>query len=91
MDYLRIRLCKRIHPENWTTWATLTVTDRIAQVEQAEDVEHIPVARPDFSLPGMRDGFDALLKLRRDQSGRELSFALFDFAVLTRISTSRAN
>lgn len=88
LDYLRTRLCKRIRPENWVYLATLSDVECIKQIEEAEDIEPVPIARLDFSLQGTRDGFEALLKLRRDLSDSGLPFPLFDFAVVTYLHKS---
>jgi hypothetical protein len=88
LGHLRTALCKRIKPDNWAYLRTLPDDQAVAHVAEAEDAEAVPVARLDLAL-GPRDGYAALLKLRRDYSGTGLRFPFFDFAVVTHLHRSR--
>jgi len=82
LQRLRTHLCKRITSDNWAYLKSLSDEECIAQVASAADATPVPVGRLDFAQDP-KDGFGALLKLRRDLSGTGLRFPLFDFAVIT--------
>ncbi|MDQ3779194.1 MAG: tetratricopeptide repeat protein [Chloroflexota bacterium] len=82
LDYLRTRLCHRLQPDNWEYLRSLPEAECVVQAAAAEGTSPIPVARLDLRS-GPRDGFQALLKLRRDVTGSGIRFPLFDFAAVT--------
>jgi tetratricopeptide (TPR) repeat protein len=87
LEYLRTRLARRFDPDNWTYLASLPDAECVAQAAMAEDTASVPSARLDFDQ-GPRDGFGALLKLRRDLADTGLRFPLVDFAVVTYLHKS---
>ena len=87
LEHLRIRLTRRFDSDNWAYLASLPETECVAQATVAEGTVLVPSARLDFDQ-GPRDGFNALLKLRRDLTGTGLRFPLFDFAVVTYLHKS---
>jgi tetratricopeptide (TPR) repeat protein len=88
LDYLRTRLAKRVTPDNWAYLAALPDAECVAQAADAEDTQPAAIARLDVGQ-GPRDGFDAVLKLRRDLGGTGVRLPLFDFAVVTYLHKSR--
>jgi tetratricopeptide (TPR) repeat protein len=88
LAYLRNRLCKRIEFPNWSRLQELEDGALVARIENATDAKAVPFGRLDFAHDP-RDGFGALLKLRRDLAGTGLRFPLFDFAVVTYLHRSK--
>lgn len=77
--------CKHIAPANWTYLNSLGDEECLAQVGDAADAVPIPIGR----IEGSTEGYDALLELRRDLSGLDLRFPMFDFGIVTYLRKSR--
>jgi tetratricopeptide (TPR) repeat protein len=87
LRYLRENLSKRLDADDWEHLRNQSDEECVAQIAAAESAVAVLVARLDFDQ-SPKDGFGALLELRRDLSGARIRFPLFDFAIVTYLHQS---